>query len=239
MSNQTFFKRHEMKYKLTYKEYKTLINVMEQHMKIDQYKRNKITNIYYDTEDYKIVRNSIEKPKYKEKLRMRMYGNTKENNKVYVELKKKFAGIVYKRRIILNKSDEIFDIKNIKKDNQILKEIKYYISLYNNILPKIHLSYYREAYYSIEDQEFRMTFDFDIKVRNQDITFASSNKDKNILDDDTVILEVKTIKGLPIWFLNFLKENKINQISFSKYGEAYKKYLIHDFKNYIRRINYV
>ncbi len=239
MSKQMFFKRHEMKYKLTYKEYKYLVDLMKKYMQIDEYKRNKITNIYYDTEDYKVIRNSLEKPKYKEKLRMRMYGDTEINDKVFVELKKKFKGIVYKRRIILDKNDQIFEIEKINMDNQVLKEIKYFLSLYNEIKPMIHLSYYREAYKGIEDSEFRMTFDFDIKVRNEDITFLSSRYDKNILDDDTVILEVKTVSGLPNWLLDFFKENEILQTSFSKYGEAYKKYLIKDFKNYIGRLNYV
>ncbi len=239
MKKQLVFKRYEMKYSLTSEEYKVLVDLMKNYMEIDEYKRNKITNIYYDTEDYKIIRNSLEKPKYKEKLRMRMYGDVLKTDKVFVELKKKFAGIVYKRRIILNKSEDIFDLQNINIDNQILKEIKYFMSLYNDIKPMIHLSYYREAYIGLEDKEFRMTFDFDIKVRNKNITFIPSEYDKNIIDEDTVILEVKTIKGLPSWFLNFLKENNIVQTSFSKYGEAYKKYLINDFKNYIGRLNYV
>ncbi len=239
MSNQMFFKRHEMKYKLTFSQYNCLVDLMKQYMQIDEYKRNKITNIYYDTEDYKVIRNSLEKPKYKEKLRMRMYGDTEKNDKVFIELKKKFKGIVYKRRIILNKNDDIFEIEKINLDNQVLKEIKYFLSLYNYIKPMIHLSYYREAYKSLEDSEFRMTFDFDIKVRNKDVTFLSSEYDKSILDDNTVILEVKTVSGLPNWFLGFLKGKDIKQTSFSKYGEAYKKYLINDFKNYIGRLNYV
>ncbi len=239
MSKQMFFKRHEMKYKLTYNKYNLLVKLMSQYMEIDEYKRNKITNIYYDTDDYKIIRHSLEKPKYKEKLRMRMYGDTLINDKVFVELKKKLAGIVYKRRIILNKSDELFNLDNIDDDNQILNEIKYFISLYDDIKPMIHLSYYREAYIGLDDKEFRMTFDFDIKVRNKDVSFLASDYDMNVLDEDTVILEVKTIKGLPDWFLCFLKDNNILQTSFSKYGEAYNKYLINDFKNHIGRLNYV
>ncbi len=238
MSKQMVFKRHEMKYILTYEQYDILTDLMIKYMKMDKYKRNKITNIYYDTDDYKVIRNSLEKPKYKEKLRMRMYGDVLVNDKVFVELKKKFLGIVYKRRIVLSKEEDVFNLQKINCSNQILKEIKYFMNLYNDIKPKIHLSYYREAYMGLEDNDFRMTFDFDIKVRNKDITFNESEYDKSVIDD-VVILEVKTIKGLPVWFLEFLKSNLILQTSFSKYGEAYKKYLIHDFKKYLGRLNYV
>ncbi len=239
MSNKMVFKRYEMKYKLTYFEYENLLNIMNNYMKLDEYKRNKITNIYYDTEDYKIIRNSLEKPKYKEKLRMRMYGDANISNEIFLELKKKFNGIVYKRRVILNNGNDVLNIKNIDDDNQILREIKYFTSLYNGLKPMIYLSYYREAYIGLDDKDFRMTFDFDIKIRNQKINFFESVNDRNILDDDTVILEVKTVKGLPNWFLCFLRDNNILQTSFSKYGEAYNKFLIKDFKNYIGRLNYV
>ena len=50
---------------------------------------------------YRLIRASLEKPAYKEKLRLRSYGVTEPGGEVFLELKKKYKGIVYKRRITL------------------------------------------------------------------------------------------------------------------------------------------
>ena len=96
---QEIFKRYEKKYMLTQKQHDALIPVLERRMKADHYGEHTISNIYFDTRDYELVRKSIEKPEYKEKLRLRAYGKVTDNGVVYAELKKKFDGGVYKRRI--------------------------------------------------------------------------------------------------------------------------------------------
>ncbi len=223
MKNNQIFKRWELKYILTIDQYKKLILLMKKHMIQDKYKRHKISNIYFDTKNYEIIRSSIEKPFYKEKLRIRKYN---DNTSVFIELKKKFNGIVYKRRIEVE--DDILDknIYNLTQKTQINNEINYFLKIHEEIDARVYLSYERDAYYGKIDKEFRMTFDFNIKYRGEGISFLEDkNRDKEVLSREYVLLEVKTAKGLPFWLLDFFSSNKIYKTSFSKYGTAYKKFI--------------
>ncbi len=234
MSMPSTFKRHELKYKLTISEYRSLLNIMKNYMIMDEYGRHKISNIYFDTDDYRIIRHSIEKPKYKEKLRLRVYGEPNEDSIAFIELKKKFNGVVYKRRVASSKNDALSYFNDEHpNDNgcQIRKEVNYFRKCYKGIIPKVYLSYEREAFSCKDDEHFRMTFDFKIKMRDNDISFYDSDSDNKVLGDDYVLLEVKTVTGLPFWLLDFLNKNNIFSTSFSKYGTAYKNYIFPKFLN--------
>ncbi len=238
---QANFKRYELKYILTQSQYASLIEAMSCEMRLDEYGRHKISNIYYDTEDYKVIRHSLEKPKYKEKLRVRCYGKPCEDNMAFIELKKKFNGIVYKRRIYDKQKNVLSFVDNKKgslKDTQILNEINYFKNIYENIKPRVYLSYEREAYFSLVDDEFRMTFDFNIKTRDTNISFSESNIDLNVLSNKYILLEVKTVMGLPNWLITFFNNNNIYKTSFSKYGTAYQKYYMSDLINNLKEIAY-
>ncbi len=229
MAAQTVFKRHELKYSLTYHQYILLCRYMEKHMVLDSYGRHKISNVYFDTENFSIIRHSVEKPKYKEKLRLRVYGQPAEDKVSFIELKKKYDGVVYKRRIQSTQSDAMSYLCNkteLEDASQIKKEVDYFIGVHNNLSPSLYLSYEREAYYSPDDENFRITFDFNIKMRDVDISPYESDEDVKILSDDIVVLEVKTVKGLPFWFVDFLGENGLYKTSFSKYGTAYNKFIL-------------
>ncbi len=237
MSVQTCFKRFELKYKLSHAQYHALYEHMAKYMKIDEYCRHKISNIYFDTEDYRIIRHSLEKPKYKEKLRIRIYGEPENNSNAFIELKKKFDGVVYKRRISIPQEKALDCLRNNCLTNndiddiaansvQIKKEIDYFAQSYNNLKAKVYLAYEREAYFSLEDSNFRMTFDFNIKMRNNHVSFYASDEDISVIENDIVLLEVKTLYGLPFWFIDFLNQNKIYATSFSKYGTAYTSHIL-------------
>lgn len=237
MAVQTVFKRYEIKYSLTKEQYSNLLICMNDHMQQDEYGRHKISNIYFDTEDYKVIRNSLEKPNYKEKLRLRIYGEPKSDGLAFIELKKKFNGVVYKRRMTAPQREALSylcDETKLSNKTQIQKEIDYFKQNYDNLVPRIFLSYEREAYYCLEDENFRMTFDFNIKMRDVNVSLKSSSKDKKVVDDERVLLEVKTAQGLPFWFLDFLRENEVFKMSFSKYGTAYKTYLLPAFLQNLR-----
>ncbi len=239
MAVQTTFKRHELKYKLTTKQYNKLLIAMNEHMKLDEYGRHKISNIYFDTNDYRVIRNSIEKPKYKEKLRLRVYGEPKEESLAFIELKKKYNGVVYKRRIATTKLKACsYLCKGEKMENQcqITKEVDYFKECNKGILPKVYLSYEREAYFSPSDENFRMTFDFNIKMRENNISIYASDEDNIVLDTDYILLEVKTVQGLPFWFLRYLNQNQIFSTSFSKYGTAYNTYILPKLLDEFRRV---
>ena len=101
MAVQTVFKRYELKYLMTREQQKLLLKIMDGHMALDKYGHTTIRNIYFDTDNYRLVRHSIEGPPYKEKLRIRSYSHVSGNDNVFVELKKKYKSVVYKRRLVL------------------------------------------------------------------------------------------------------------------------------------------
>ena len=148
MAYQAVFKRYELKYMLTASQKEALLQVMAPYMALDQYGRTTIRNIYFDTENYRLIRRSIEKPVYKEKLRIRSYRKTEKKDKVFVELKKKYNGVVYKRRISMPQQqamDWICDGTDAP-DTQIGREIEYFRNYYTGLHPAVYLSYEREAY---------------------------------------------------------------------------------------------
>lgn len=224
MRNQMVFRRYEIKYLLT-KEQAGLIKVkMAQYMIADIHGRNTIFSLYYDTPDYLLARRSMEKPVYKEKLRLRSYGVAKTDTEVFVEIKKKYKGVVYKRRISMTKeaSDRFLLQGEQVQDNQISREIDFFIKRYGNLAPRVLLSYEREAYYAKDNHEFRVTFDENILWRQEDIDLGKGVFGEAVLPDDKVLMEVKTADAIPLWFVEILSELKIYKTSFSKYGNVYK-----------------
>ncbi len=155
----------------------------------------------------------------------------------FVELKKKYNGVVYKRRITYRQKNAIeylYDVEHHDNSSQIQKEVDYFISTYDNLLPSVYLAYNREAYYNEEDPNFRMTFDFDIVMRDTDVSLSNSTEDVEVLSSKYVLLEVKTVQGLPFWLLKFMRDNDINKTSFSKYGTGFNKYILPKFLEELR-----
>lgn len=192
-------------------------------MQDDKYGRNTICNIYFDTPDFLLIRRSLEKPEYKEKLRVRSYGVANHNSETFVELKKKYDSVVYKRRIEMTEAEAIRYTCNREKitESQISKEIDYCFKLYNSLQPKVFLSYEREAFYSRTDHNFRVTFDENVLWRDYDLSLCKGVYGTPVMDPDMVIMEVKTADAIPLWFTEILSKNHIYKTSFSKYGNAY------------------
>lgn len=223
MKVQTTFKRYEIKYVITKEQKKTILEKMNEYMKLDQYGRTTIQNIYFDTNNYRLIRNSIEKPIYKEKLRIRNYGKEKEKT-IFIELKKKYKSVVYKRRLAMDEKEVFYSFNNEKPlpiHSQIAEEIEYFRKYYCDLHPSIYLSYEREAYYAIDDSDFRITMDENILFREEDFNFKSNIYGKSLLEEGYTLLEVKTAFSLPLWFTHLLDELGIYKTSFSKYGRAY------------------
>lgn len=170
MQTQEIFKRYEKKYLLEEGQFHRTILELTAKMTPDQYGRHTICNIYFDTPDYQLIRSSLEKPVYKEKLRLRSYGVPAEEDTVYIELKKKFDGIVYKRRTPMKLSEaEAYLLKGEEpsQDNQIIREIDY-VKNYYGLQPAVYLAYDRVALFGNENPDLRVTFDFNIRGRGQD-----------------------------------------------------------------------
>ncbi len=222
---QTVFNRVEKKYKLTKEKYDQFLEKLLNYMEIDQFGKHTISNIYYDTADNVLIRRSIEKPAYKEKLRLRSYGTPSISDSVFLEIKKKYDGIVNKRRIelplqlaynYLNSGIHPFE------STQILNEMDYFLSLYD-LSPKLLLAYERIALFGKEDSEFRVTFDTNIRSRTEDLHLEHGSHGKLLFDDQTHLMEVKITNSTPLWFSKLLSEYEIYNSSFSKYGSVYKK----------------
>lgn len=225
MKNQTIFKRYEIKYMLDIRQLSLLKNEMKKYMIADAFGKSTICSLYFDTPQYLLIRRSMDHPMYKEKLRLRSYGVADENSTVFVELKKKYNSVVYKRRVAMTEKEALEYLLNHRKvmDTQITREIDYCMDVYKGIAPAMLLSYEREAYYARDDHEFRVTFDQNILWRNYDLSLHEGIYGNPILKDNQVLMEVKTAGAIPMWMVRFLRDNEIYKTSFSKYGTAYRK----------------
>ncbi|MBO4375438.1 MAG: polyphosphate polymerase domain-containing protein [Lachnospiraceae bacterium] len=230
MSNG-IFERIETKYLLDRKTYVDLCVRMGDVIKIDEYGDSKILNIYFDNDGYELVRRSIEKPAYKEKLRLRTYGVPKDDTPAFIEIKKKYGGIVYKRRITLPYA-EAFDYLTTgwKKDRkpdaiintQIGREIDYFMKLYRPE-PKFFIGYDRIATYSKEDPSLRITFDRNLRYRQVGCDLRNGDTGILLESDTPFLMEIKAKGAYPLWLSSTLDELGIYPASFSKYGSIYKK----------------
>jgi len=225
MPVQTVFKRYELKYLLTAAQKETVLAAMQPYMQPDKYGRTTIRNLYYDTDTYLLIRRSVEKPPYKEKLRLRSYSKAGSDSTVFAELKKKYNDVVYKRRIALPNREAMAWLsgeKHCRQHTQIAREIDYFLSYYGAVRPAVFLSYEREAYYCNDGSDFRVTFDDSILCRQEDLSLESEVYGRPILPEGKVLMEIKCSGGIPLWLTQVLSQEKIFKTSFSKYGTAYE-----------------
>ncbi len=225
MAFQTVFKRYELKYLLTLEQKENMLRAMEPYMKLDKYGRTTIRNLYYDTDTFLLIRRSIEKPTYKEKLRVRSYQQASADSTVFAELKKKYKHVVYKRRLSLPNRDAMLWLsgeKCIAQSTQISNEIGYFLEYYGSLHPAVFLSYEREAFYSNDGSDFRVTFDDTILCRQEDLSLESEVYGTPLLPEEKVLMEIKCSGGIPLWMTEVLSREKIYKTSFSKYGTAYR-----------------
>lgn len=228
MGYQDIFKRYELKYLVTSEQKKLLLEAMDPYMRPDEYGRSTICNLYFDTPDYLLVRRSLEKPVYKEKFRVRSYGRATRESRVFLELKKKYKGVVYKRRISAGEREAMDCLvrgKALPDTGQIAREIDYFRSLYRNLGPAVYLSYEREAFYGRLDRELRITFDHNILWRKQELSLCAESYGMPVLEPEAALMEIKLAGAMPLWLCSLLSENAIFQTGFSKYGRAYEQML--------------
>jgi SPX domain protein involved in polyphosphate accumulation len=216
---KNIFRRYEQKYIITPEVAEKVRLEAEKHMTEDEFGETDIMNIYYDTPDNRLIRNSIEKPTvYKEKLRLRCYGVPSDDSKAFIELKKKYESVVYKRRLSMPYKEAVYALETGDlPDTQIGKEIAYFLQFYKTLAPSTVITYRRRAY--IQD-DFRLTFDSNILYRTEDLDLRSGIKGQPVTD--MVILELKSPTAIPFWCLKVLSEHNIRKSPFSKYGTAYK-----------------
>lgn len=235
----TVMKRYELKYYLNSNQLAYFMEKILEHMKVDKYGLTSIASLYYDTPNYSLINRSIEKPAYKEKIRLRSYGLANENSKLYLEIKRKLEGIVYKRRIpITNKEmDEFINYDGELDNNQISREIMAFKENYQVLEPKYLIIYDRMAFYQ-DDSDLRITIDMNPRYRVTDLNLVTSLDGIPLLKDGGAILEVKVQHSVPLWLSTILSKGKIYQTSFSKVGTAHKNETNKRFQKQIQnRIN--
>lgn len=227
------FSRFEVKYAINTAKKDILIATLQEYMVADKYNVGgnpyTICNIYYDTDDNYLIQKSVSKPVYKEKLRLRGYGVPNPGDLVFLEIKKKYKGVVNKRRTRLELEEAMRftlsgEIPEQKPyiNSQVMNEIKYFMSIYD-LKPKLYLAYDRLAFFDKNDSEFRVSFDTNIRTRRYDLRLDAGDYGEKMFDDDVWLMEVKINKNLPLWFTRLLDENEIYHSSFSKYGTEYAR----------------
>lgn len=236
MSDSTF-QRYEIKYLVDEGQRALLEKAFSGRMIPDPHGESTICSIYYDTPDFRLIRHSLEKPVYKEKLRLRSYGMAAPDGEVYLELKKKYKGVVYKRRIALPEQQAnsyLMGCTPMPDHSQIGREIDYFLKYYGDIVPAVYLCYDRSAFFSSEDANLRATFDSNIRWRRENMSLICPPGGKALLEPGQSLFEIKTASSIPLWLVEVLDKGGIRKSSFSKYGEAYKELLS---KNTERLVN--
>lgn len=229
------FNRYEHKYKMDTETFHKVLTVMDEHMELDKHCADHslytIANIYYDTPDNALIRESLSKPVYKEKMRLRAYGVPDMDTKVFLEIKKKFNGLVNKRRTTL-RLDEAYDFiasgaaPEIKDymNAQVVHELEYFMQHYS-LSPKVYIAYDRLAYFEKGNDDLRISFDTNIRTRRCDVALESGSHGAKLIPDDVRLMEIKTSRALPLWLCGMLSELNIRKTSFSKYGTEYQNML--------------
>lgn len=223
------FRRVEKKYIINKEQYKKIKETILEYMVEDQYGKSTICNVYFDTDNYDLIRHSTDKPYYKDKVRLRSYNVPNEESKVYLEIKKKCDGVVGKRRIEMKlkefneylENPESLEVQN----KQIKRELDYYFKYYN-LKPKMYLSYIRRAYYQKDNNDFRLTFDNSILARDYNVKLEAGSEGTNILNPNYYAMEIKTLGAIPMWFVKVINEMGLKPQGFSKYGEAYRELVV-------------
>ena len=228
------FNRREIKYMIDEEQKDSLLKIIGEYMNADPYNKDgktySICNLYLDTPSDELIIKSLEKPAFKEKIRLRSYGRVGLQDTVYLESKKKFDHVVNKRRtaFILNDAYKYFEEgklpeDNLKTNHQVMREIDYIMKFYD-LKPRVYISYDRLAFFEKNNSDFRLTIDRNIQTRRTDLRLDSPIYGEQILPEGKWLMEAKAFKAFPMWFVKFLSSQKIYSTSFSKYGQEYKNY---------------
>ena len=220
----SIFRRYEKKYLINREQYEALRRMTEELFVPDEFGKSVIMNIYFDTPSDQLIRTSLDKPLYKEKLRLRTYGVPTSESNSFVEIKKKFKGVVYKRRVKMSYAEATEYLVNgvpPTKETQITAEIDWFMKFYGEVKPAMVITYDREAMFSKENKDLRITYDSNILWRREDLDLRCGAYGKVLLPEGYYLMEIKIPGSMPVWLARMLDQLKIYPTSYSKYGMAY------------------
>ena len=217
------FKRYEKKYRLNKNEYSKLMSLIHEKLVPDKYGISTLCSLYLDTPDFVLIRNSIEAESYKEKLRIRSYGVPSDDKKLFFEIKKKYKGVVYKRRVSMTERMALEYIESGEKpfDSQIMREIDYAMTVYRRPKPNVCILCEREAFFTCDSPDVRLTFDKNLRYRRGFPREENVSDGVPLIGEDEYILEIKTPGAMPLWLAHALSECAVYPTKFSKYANAY------------------
>ncbi len=223
MPDVMIFRRVEKKYRLSPAQRDALLALIGEHLTPDAHGRSTICSLYLDTPDHLIIRNSINARAYKEKLRIRSYGTPGLDDPVFLEIKKKYKGVVYKRRERMTLRQAMAYVERGERpcDTQIMREIDYAMRFYRQPQPAMLVAYERDAYFDAENPDLRITFDMNCRARDTNCRLEKGHQGMLLLPPDAIIMEIKTSGVMPVWLANALSQLGILPGRFSKYGAAY------------------
>ena len=223
------FKRYEKKYLLSAEAFGRLWPKLSGRLEEDEYPRSTVCSLYYDTGDYTLIRRSLDRPVYKEKLRLRSYGAPDAAGEVFVELKKKYKGVVYKRRTALPASaaeDWLAGRTPAPGDSQTLREISWFLRE-NDVQPRVFIACDREAWRVKDQPELRITFDRNLRWRADALSLTAGDGGEPLLAPGEVLMEIKIPDAAPLWLAHLLSGEQIFPVSFSKYGACYRDHILY------------
>lgn len=237
------FERQEKKYLLGRTQLRHIKSAFEGHLEVDEYGRTGIYSLYLDTPTYDLANHSLEKPSFKEKLRVRCYGDPEPDSTVFVEIKRKFRGTVFKRRIMMSLSaasawlsgvgyldavslfpladDELASRAYSGLNRQIAEEVEYMLGFYEDLAPRMLIVSERTAWRGVEDGTLRATFDERVTWRSATSLLDGDAGAVDLLEPGECLMELKCLDAYPRWLVDALEDSRIYPRSFSKYGSAY------------------
>lgn len=227
------FKRYEKKYLLSRGQYETLFRELQDHIVPDAYHRSTVCSIYYDTDDYELIRRSIEAPVYKEKLRLRSYGVPGDDGTVFIELKKKYKGMVYKRRVPMGAKAAAAYLAGEAaptESSQMTREIDWFLHE-NDVKPKAFIACDRYAWVDRENPELRITFDENLRWRTDRLDLRLGADGESLTEPGAVLMEIKIPGTAPLWLARLLSDQRVFPTGFSKYGTCYKNHILSEYFN--------
>ena len=219
-----YFARVEKKFLATDVQTEGFLNAVSAYVKPDLYPSSDVNNVYYDTPDRLLIRRSLDKPTYKETLRLRCYGVPDDQTTAYIELKKKFQRVVYKRRLSMPYADAVSFLDGKREPaTQIEREVRWMFRIYPGLSPAYCIFYHRDSVIGVEDAEIRITVDRDIRWRDTDTDVRLGNYGRDLLPPHMRIIELKVHGSMPLWMVHALSAQQIKPATFSKYGNAFRQ----------------
>ena len=223
------FARVETKYLLTAAQAAALeAGLYRQGFRRADFGSPRIQSLYYDTAEYSLIRASLERPGYKEKLRLRAYGEPGTVTRAYPEIKKKYLGVVYKRRTEMPVGEAMACLASgvlPKTAGQVGREIGWMLQRYS-LRPAALISYDRDAWFSEREPGVRVTFDRNLQFRDWEPDLNSHASGILLLPPEQRLLEIKTGRFVPLWLAGLLRDVNARRTHFSKYGLAYQRYIM-------------